>query len=79
MNTMKPGVFKLRKTSDVRQEHSIYELVDEDYNILMDVTKNDAGHFEVCIIDNRGDGRVVELSTLLELIDEARRRIDEDE
>jgi hypothetical protein len=78
MKAMKPGVFRLRKTSDVRQEHAIYELVDEDRNILMDVTKNDAGRFEACIIDNQGDGRVVELNALLELIDEARRLIDED-
>ena len=78
MKTMKPGVFRLQTTSDVRHEHMIYELVDEDHNILMDVTKNAAGHLEVCMIDSQGDGRVVELSTLLRLIDEARRRIGED-
>lgn len=36
---MKPGKFRLRKTSDIPQEHLIYEIVDEDQNILLDVTK----------------------------------------
>ncbi len=76
---MKPGKFRLRKTSDIRQEHAIYEIVDEDRNILLDVTKTDAGVYEACIIDNQGQGRVVQLSVLLELIQEARRKIEADE
>ena len=76
---MKPGTFRLRKTTDIRQEHPIYEIVDESRNVLLDVTKNDAGIYEACIIDSQGEGRVVELKTLLELIQEARRKIEMDE
>ena len=75
---MKPGKFRLRKTTDVHQEHPIYEIVDEHRNVLLDVTKNDAGIYEACLIDNHGEGRVVELTVLLDLIQEARQRIDED-
>lgn len=76
---MKPGTFRLRKTSDVNQEHPIYEIVDEHSSILLDVTKTDAGSYEVCILDNQGAGRVVALNLLLELIQEAQRRLEQDE
>ncbi len=73
---MKPGNFRLRKTSDIRQEHPIYEIVDEERSILLDVTKTDAGVYETCIIDNQGEGRVVQLSVLLQLLEEAQRKIE---
>jgi len=76
---MNPGKFRLRKTSDIRQEHPIYEIVDEDRKVLLDITKTDGGVYEACIPDNEGAGRVVELSVLLELIQEAQRRIEADE
>lgn len=76
---MKPGTFRLRKSSDINQEHPIYEIVDERSSILLDVTKTDAGVHEVCIMDNQGEGRVVALNVLLELIQEAQRRLEQDE
>lgn len=76
---MKPGMFRLRKVSDVNQEHPIYEIVDERSSVLLDVTKTDAGAYEVCILDNQGEGRVVALPVLLELIQEAQRRLEQDE
>jgi len=76
---MRPGRFRLRKTTDIRQEHPIYEIVDEELRTLFDVTKNDGGVYEACIMDNQGEGRVVELEVLLELIQEARRKIEADE
>ncbi len=76
---MKPGTFRLRKATDIRQEHPIYEIVDESRNVLLDVTKNDASVYEACIIDSQGEGRVIELETLLELVQEARRKIEMDE
>lgn len=76
---MKPGKFRLRKTSDIRQEHPVYEIVDEERRILLDVTKTDAGVYEACIMDNEGEGRVLELNVLLELIQEAQRKIEADE
>ena len=76
---MKPGKFRLRKTSDIHQEHPIYEIVDDEQNVLLDVTRTDAGVYEACIIDNQGEGRVVELSVLLELIHEAQRKIEANE
>ena len=76
---MKPGDFRLSKVSDIHQDHPIYEIVDEDRTVLMDVTKNDAGVYEACIMDNEGQGRVVELRVLLALIQEAQRRIELDE
>jgi|CXWL01.1.fsa_nt_gi hypothetical protein len=76
---MKPGKFRLRKTSDIHQECPIYEIVDEDRIVLLDVTKTDSGMYEACIMDNQGEGRVVELSVLLGLIQEVQRRIDADE
>jgi hypothetical protein len=77
---MKSGKFRLRKTSNIRQEYPIiYEVVDEDGNVLLDVTKNDSGIYESCILDNQGQGRVIELQTLLELIQEAQRKIELDE
>ncbi len=42
--------------------------VDEDRKVSLDITKTDGGVYEVCILDNEGTGRVVELSVLLELI-----------
>jgi hypothetical protein len=76
---MKPGTFSLRKTSDVNQDYPIYEIVDEHRSVLLDVTKTDAGVYEVCILDNQGEGRVVALNVLLELIQEAQRRLEQDE
>jgi hypothetical protein len=76
---MKPGTFSLRKTSDVKQDYPIYEIVDEHRSVLLDVTKTDAGVYEVCILDNQGEGRVVALNVLLELIQEAQRRLEQDE
>ena len=76
---MKPGTFRLRKVSDINQEHPIYEIVDESSSVLLDVTKTDAGEYEACIIDNQGEGRVVALKVLLELIQDAQRRIEQDE
>lgn len=73
---MKPGQFRLRKTTDIRQEHPVYEIIDEKQRTLLDVTKTDAGVYEACIMDNEGEGRVVELQVLLELIEEARRKIE---
>ena len=79
MSQTKAGKFRLRKVSDIRQEHPIYEIVDEDRSILLDVTKTDAGVYEACIMDNHGEGRVVQLSVLLQLIQEAQRKIEADE
>lgn len=76
---MKPGQFRLRKTTDIRQEHPVYEIIDEEHRTLLDVTKTDAGVYEACIMDNEGEGRVVELKVLLELIEEARRKIEADD
>ena len=76
---MKPGKFRLRKTTDINQEHPIYEIVDEERSVLLDVTKTDAGVYEACIIDNQGEGRSVELSVLLGLIEDARQKIEADE
>lgn len=76
---MKPGNYRLRKTSDIHQEHPIYEIVDEDRKVLLDITKTDDGVYEACILDSEGAGRMVELSVLLELIQEAQRRIEADE
>jgi hypothetical protein len=76
---MKPGNFRLRKTSDINREHPIYEIVDEDRNVLLDVTKTDSGEYEACIVDNRGEGRVVDLRVLLELIQQAQRKLDGNE
>jgi hypothetical protein len=76
---MRPGKFRLRKISDIDQEHPVYEIVDEERRILLDITKTDAGVYEACIIDNEGEGRVVGLDVLLELIREAQRKIDADE
>ena len=76
---MKPGQYRLRKTTDIRQENPIYEIIDEESRTLLDVTKTDAGVYEACIMDNEGEGRVVELKVLLELIEEARRKIEADD
>lgn len=46
---------------------------------MLDATKTDAGVYGACIMDKEGEGRVVELGVLLELIEEARRKIDADE
>lgn len=76
---MKSGNFRLRKTSNVEQEAVVYELVDEASAVLLDVTKTDVGVFEVCIIDNQGEGRAIELGTLLDLIEDAKGRIEADD
>jgi hypothetical protein len=76
---MKSGKFRLRKTSDVNQESAIYEIVDEQLAVLLDVTRTDTGAFQVCIIDNQGEGRMIELSALLDLVQEAKRKIETDE
>lgn len=76
---MRPGKFRLRKVSDIRQEHPVYEIVDEAQITLLDITKTDAGVYETCIMDNNGVSRVVELETLLELIHEARRKMEADQ
>ena len=76
---MRAGKFRLRKTSDIHQEHPIYEIIDEERRVLLDVTRTDAGVYEACIMDNQGEGRAVELTVLLELIQEARGRIEAEE
>lgn len=76
---MSKPTLRLRKTSPIDREFSVYEVVDEAGDILFDVGKSDEGVYELAIFDHTGRGRVVELATVMALIDDARKRIEEDD
>jgi len=69
---------RLRKTSPIDREYSVYEIVDGQGDVLFDVGKSDEGVYELSLFDSRGCGRILVLHDVLSLIEEARHLIDED-
>ena len=75
---MAERTIRLRKTSPIDREFSVYEIVDERGDVLFDIGRSDDGEYEMALFDAERRGRVLALEQVLALVREAQRLIAED-
>ena len=61
---------KLQKFVPIDREFPIYEIIDAEGNVILDVSRSDNGTIELGL-QPLGSGRVIPLKEVLHLIDEA--------
>ncbi len=62
--------FKTQKFSPIDRKHSIYELIDEDDNVLIDISRSDEGDYEMAL-HAAGAGKVLPLAVVVDFIEKA--------
>jgi hypothetical protein len=69
---------RLQKFAPIDREYPVYEVVDEENNILFDVSRTDAGAYEV-MLQKDGAGRAFPLHEVLQLIEQARALLEQED
>lgn len=75
---MAERTIRLRKTSPIDREYSVYEIIDERGDVLFDIGRSDEGEYEMALFDAERRGRVLALEQVLALVNEAQRLIAEE-
>lgn len=68
---------RLQKFTPIDREHPIYEVVDDERNVLLDVTRSSEGDWEI-LMHSDSVGRVLPLTEVMGLIARARRLLEEE-
>lgn len=68
---------KIQKFVPNDREYPIYEVIDDDNNVLFDVSRTDSGAYEM-MIQKGGAGRALPLHEVLQLIEQARALLEQE-